>query len=123
MAWRSEEFGSSHEGSVGVLLADGGEPGPVWLDSGSGSGGFMLSEWWVYDGRLGAQRAACLRGACSCGWRGARSYPVDWVRKVGWPQDIDISGPHDDWRQHVGDRAPSGGAVPDGLTRASTRPS
>jgi hypothetical protein len=105
MGWRSEEFGSSHEGSVGVLLADGGEPGPVWLDSGSGSGGFMVSEWWVYDGRLGAQRAACLRGACSCGWRGARSYPVDWVRKVGWPQDIDISGPHDDWRQHVEETA------------------
>ncbi|MGW7328436.1 hypothetical protein ACWGIU_07455 [Streptomyces sp. NPDC054840] len=30
-------LGAAHEGSVGVLLADGSEPGPVYFDVGSGS--------------------------------------------------------------------------------------
>src|SRR5690349_1624796 len=51
MGWQDEEFGPSHDGTVGVLLADGSEPKPVYLDSGSGGGsGRYVSEWWVYDG-------------------------------------------------------------------------
>ncbi|EST31273.1 hypothetical protein [Streptomyces niveus] len=37
MGWYAEEFGSSHEGRAGVLLADGSEPGPVYPDTGSGA--------------------------------------------------------------------------------------
>ncbi|MFF3956579.1 hypothetical protein ACFYY1_25680 [Streptomyces sp. NPDC001890] len=33
----TEEFGGEHEGRPGALLADGTEPGPAYLDSGSGS--------------------------------------------------------------------------------------
>lgn len=67
MGWQTEEFGSSHEGSVGALLADGSEPKPVWLDAGSAGNGRKTSEWWAYDGRLNTQRATHLRGCCSCG--------------------------------------------------------
>ena len=37
MGWKSVEFGDSHEGWTGALLADRSEPGPVYLDAGSGS--------------------------------------------------------------------------------------
>jgi hypothetical protein len=101
MGWQSEEFGPFHEGTVGVLIADGSEPKPVWFDSGSGGGGRAVSDWQVYSGEYRAPRADFLRGACSCGWRGASSYPVDWARVENWPDDIDTSGPHDDWWRHV----------------------
>ncbi|MCX4632043.1 hypothetical protein [Streptomyces sp. NBC_01443] len=31
--WTTEEFGTSHEGTVGVLLADGSVPGPAYFDT------------------------------------------------------------------------------------------
>src|SRR6516225_7777891 len=101
MGWQDEEFGSSHDGTVGVLLADGSEPKPVYLDSGSGCSGRYVSEWWVYDGYecgrgYGRPRAAWLRGACSCGWRGER-YAVDWSGIEDWPHGVDTSGPRGDW--------------------------
>ncbi|MFJ8164195.1 hypothetical protein ACIRBY_25170 [Streptomyces sp. NPDC096136] len=34
--WTSDEFGTSHEGRGGVLLADGTAPKPVCFDSASG---------------------------------------------------------------------------------------
>ncbi|MEV7523513.1 hypothetical protein [Streptomyces sp. NPDC091371] len=76
--WTTDEFGPSHEGAVGVLLADGSVPGPVYFDTGSGSGGPPVSQWSVYDGRWAhVPRAAALRAVCSCGWAGPE-HPLDW---------------------------------------------
>ncbi|MDX3533974.1 hypothetical protein PV721_06250 [Streptomyces sp. MB09-01] len=72
-------LGAAHEGSVGVLLADGSEPGPVYFDVGSGPCVPSSTEWHAYDGRHGRPRAALLRGSCSCGWRGMAEYPLDWT--------------------------------------------
>jgi len=101
MGWQSEEFRAFHEGTVGALTAGGREPKPVQFASMSGGGGREVSDWQVYSGKYGAPRADFLRGACSCSWRGASTYPVDWTADTDWPDDIDISGPHDDWRRHV----------------------
>ncbi|MEV5480016.1 MULTISPECIES: hypothetical protein [Streptomyces] len=77
-AWTTEEFGSSHEGAVGVLLADGTVPAPVFFDAGSGVGGQSVSQWSVYDGRIThGPQAAALRAVCSCGWNG-REHKLDW---------------------------------------------
>src|SRR4051794_13931402 len=37
--WTTEEFGTSHKGAVGVLLADGTAPKPVFFDTGSSGAG------------------------------------------------------------------------------------
>ncbi|WP_445269287.1 hypothetical protein [Streptomyces sp. DSM 41634] len=42
-----QALGAAHEGSVGVLLADGSEPGPVYIDVGSGSHVPSSTEWQV----------------------------------------------------------------------------
>ncbi|MFD3779717.1 hypothetical protein [Streptomyces sp. NPDC058612] len=55
-------LGAAHEGSVGVLLADGSEPGPVYFDVGSGPNVPSSTEWHAYDGRFGRPCAAVLRG-------------------------------------------------------------
>lgn len=108
MGWQDEEFGSSHDGSIGVLLADGTEPEPVYLDTGGSGASFRkTNEWWVYDGHeygggYGRPRAAWLRGACSCGWRGER-HEVDWAAIEDWPDGVDTSGPYEDWARHVCD--------------------
>ncbi|MFF3748510.1 hypothetical protein [Streptomyces kronopolitis] len=76
--WTTEEFGSSHEGAVGVLLADGTVPAPVLAVMSSGTGGGSISEWSVYDGALAhGPRAAALRAVCSCGWSGPE-HQLDW---------------------------------------------
>ncbi|MFG2895229.1 hypothetical protein [Streptomyces sp. NPDC048248] len=104
MGWRTEEFGSSHEGLAGAVLADGSEPKPVFLDTGSGSHMHQTTEWWAYDGKLSRQRAQAVRGSCSCGWRGTTRYPIDWTqRDHEGLHDLDISGPRDDWAQHIAD--------------------
>ncbi|MFD0163114.1 hypothetical protein ACFVJH_03020 [Streptomyces decoyicus] len=104
MEWQSEEFGSSHEGMAGAVLADGSEPGPVYLDIGSGSHVHQTSQWWAYNGRLGRQRADHMRGACSCGWRGAPRYPIDWDQaNDGRRYDLDTPGPYEDWEEHIGE--------------------
>ncbi|MEV4339092.1 hypothetical protein [Streptomyces sp. NPDC049590] len=72
-SWATEEFGASHEGAVGVLLADGSVPDPVFIAMTSVGGGQEVSQWSVYDGGDGfvrAPRAAALRAVCSCGWSG-----------------------------------------------------
>ncbi|MFJ8386594.1 hypothetical protein ACIQ9Q_19095 [Streptomyces sp. NPDC094438] len=106
MKWQTAEFGSSHGGAVGVVLADGSEAKPVYLDAGSGGGGCATTQWTVYDGRMGRPRAAELRGSCSCGWRGASRYPIDWAA-VGenslYKADIDTDGPREDWARHIKD--------------------
>ncbi|RPF29856.1 hypothetical protein EDD96_6400 [Streptomyces sp. Ag109_G2-6] len=102
MGWTAEEFGASHEGWAGALLADGTEPGPVSLDPGGGRDLRQTREWWAYTGILDRPRAAAARAACACGWRGAAHYPVD-----PRPQDPSglyeqvIEGPRDDWERHL----------------------
>ncbi|PRH76106.1 hypothetical protein C6N75_27395 [Streptomyces solincola] len=102
MGWTSEEYGRSHEGGAGAVLADGSEPGPVSVDLGSGGDVHRTSEWWAYTGAFGRPRAAAYRGRCSCGWRGP-AYPVDWERldDGGKLSDLDTSGPYGDWRDHL----------------------
>ncbi|MFJ3842202.1 hypothetical protein ACIPY6_42870 [Streptomyces sp. NPDC090054] len=76
-SWTTEEFGTSHEGRVGVLLADGSVPAPVYFDTGSGSAGRSVTRWSVYDSRSPhIPRAAALRAVCSCGWTGPE-HPLD----------------------------------------------
>lgn len=101
MGWLSEEFGASHEGRAVALLADGSEPQAVYVDAGSGGGGGPVSDWQIYDGQHTRPRAASLRGACSCGWRGTRSYPIDWAVVDDDPYAFPLHGPSQDWEQHV----------------------
>ncbi|MER7826986.1 hypothetical protein ABTX85_31005 [Streptomyces sp. NPDC096097] len=98
-------LGAAHEGSVGVLLADGTEPGPVYFDVGSGPHVPSSTRWHAYDGRYGRPRAAVLRGSCSCGWRGAAEYPLDWAAlpddKPLYEVDVDLCGPIADYEAHL----------------------
>ncbi|MFI8345663.1 hypothetical protein ACIF8W_37215 [Streptomyces sp. NPDC085639] len=90
--WTTEEFGSSHTGAVGVLLADGTVPDPAYFDSGSGPGGQAVSQWSVYDGRWAhVPRAAALRTVCSCGWAGPE-HRLDWEVMEGQGLDLDDGG-------------------------------
>ncbi|MFI6406014.1 hypothetical protein [Streptomyces sp. NPDC050548] len=101
MAWRSEEFGESHEGIVGATLADGSEPKPVYLDVGSGTNGFQTCEWWAYNGWLGRPKAAAWRASCACGWRG-ESHPIDWDQVEDHDlDDLDTSDAYEDWWEHI----------------------
>ncbi|MFD9569122.1 hypothetical protein ACFWBI_04675 [Streptomyces sp. NPDC059982] len=103
--WTTDEYGSSHEGHVGVLLEDGSVPEPVYFDSGSGSGGQTVSYWSVYDGRRPRRpRAAVLRAVCSCGWTGPE-HPLDWrtigeqpLREAGLDE---ADACEDDWDEHT----------------------
>ncbi|MGW8487431.1 hypothetical protein [Streptomyces sp. NPDC055886] len=109
--WSTEEFGASHKGQPGVVLTDGTEPGPVYFDTGSGPDVHESTSWWVYDGTFRAPVAANLRGACSCGWRGERLYPVDWDNvDRREPYAYDTTGPEQDWDQHIAEV--EAGAVP-----------
>ncbi|MFJ3519870.1 hypothetical protein [Streptomyces sp. NPDC090131] len=98
-------MGAAHEGSVGVLLADGTEPGPVYFDVGSGSHVPSTTAWHAYDGRFGRPRAALLRGACACGWRGAAEYHLDWTalddQRPLYEADVDLTGPIADYGAHL----------------------
>ncbi|MEV6834051.1 hypothetical protein AB0N17_05945 [Streptomyces sp. NPDC051133] len=101
MGWTSEEFGESHEGIVGAVLADGSEPKPASFDVGSGADLYETCEWWAYDGRMSRPRAAAVRASCACGWRGP-SVPVSWAEPAGdGLEDLDVSGPHRDWAEHI----------------------
>lgn len=98
-------LGAAHEGAVGVLLADGSEPGPVYFDVGSGAHVPSSTAWHAYDGRFRRPRAALLRGSCSCGWRGAAEYPLDWTTlpadQPRYEADVDLSGPIADYEAHL----------------------
>lgn len=111
VVWQTEEFGTAHEGRSGVPLADGSEPGLVYIDTGSCASSHRSSDWWIYTGELGAPVAAELRGACSCGWRGEARYPLDWesVDRQA-PYLYDTSGPEGDWGRHMAEV--EAGAVP-----------
>ncbi|MFJ8677531.1 hypothetical protein [Streptomyces sp. NPDC093589] len=104
MGWRAEEFGASHEGLAGAVLADGSEPKPVYLATGSGAHTHQTTERWAYDGKLSRQRADDARGVCSCGWRGINRYPIDWTqRDEDGLHVLDPTGPREDWEQHIAD--------------------
>ncbi|WP_308460710.1 hypothetical protein [Streptomyces sp. Ru72] len=46
-------------------------------------------------------KAAAVRGSCSCGWRG-QSHPIDWDKvKNDRLDELDVSGPYDDWCEHI----------------------
>ncbi|WP_323187608.1 hypothetical protein [Streptomyces sp. NBC_01275] len=98
----TEQFGESHEGVAGAVLADGGEPKPVYVDFGSGAGsGLETSEWWAYDGRSSRPLAAAYRGACACGWRG-EAHPIDWEELADEHQyDLDTGAAHREWSEHI----------------------
>ncbi|MFI8854442.1 hypothetical protein [Streptomyces sp. 891-h] len=116
MGWRTEEFGASHEGWAGALLADGSEPGPVYLDAGSGPRMEKTTEWWAYDGRLpSTPRAAWARAACACGWRGEQRYPLDWER---WRSraGFDDSAARKEWSRHIREVERRSVPLPVGLT-------
>ncbi|MFD9080576.1 hypothetical protein [Streptomyces erythrochromogenes] len=113
-------LGAAHEGSVGVLAADGSEPGPVYFDVVSGPNVPSSTEWYAYDGRHGRLRAAVLRGSCSCGWRGAAEYPLDWTAlpddKPLYEAGVDLSGPIADYEAHVSVIRDLAVPLPAGLT-------
>ncbi|MER0443594.1 hypothetical protein ABR738_03255 [Streptomyces sp. Edi4] len=119
--WTTEEFGPSHTGSVGVLLADGTVPPPVHIPTNSGSGGQSVTEWSVYDGGDWGHgpRAAVLRAVCSCGWNGAE-HPLDWD-EIG-DQPLFEAGTRTadlctrDWDSHAVDVERSATPLPDSVT-------
>ncbi|MFC7924610.1 hypothetical protein [Streptomyces cinereoruber] len=114
--WRRDGF-ESHEGMVGVLLADGSEPKPVLFDLGSGSTFHESASWWHYDGTFRRPTAVTMRGRCACGWRGTKTYPIDWekVREDDDPDAYDTSGPYEEWEAHLDDVAGRAVALPEDL--------
>ncbi|MFJ9598005.1 hypothetical protein ACIRS3_35330 [Streptomyces virginiae] len=112
-------LGAAHEGAVGVLLADGSEPGPVYFDVGSGGDMPSSTVWHAYDGRYARPRAALLRGSCACGWRGAAEYPLDWTTLSAtqplYEADVDLSGPIADYEAHLSVIRDAAVALPAGL--------
>ncbi|MFE6849003.1 hypothetical protein [Streptomyces sp. NPDC057686] len=103
--WTTDEFGASHEGWVEVLLDDGSVPPPAFFNTGLGLCVYETSHWSVYDGRYRPiPRAAALRAACACGWRGPE-YRLDWAA-IG-EQDLGAAGADQadtcsgDWEGHA----------------------
>ncbi|MEU9033371.1 hypothetical protein AB0D45_00370 [Streptomyces sp. NPDC048352] len=99
------EFGTSHEGWVGVLLSDGTVPRPAIFDTGSGPDVHQTSHWAVYDGRFPhIPRAATLHAVCSCGWSGPE-HPLDWdtigTRALEDAADEQADACCRDWDKHT----------------------
>ncbi|WP_436995796.1 hypothetical protein [Streptomyces sp. enrichment culture] len=101
-----------------MLLADGSVAEPVYFDAGSGAHVHRTGHWSVYDGRLGAPRAAAFRASCACGWTGQ-------ARTVVWDEDdkplletgADEAGRClSDWDQHTIDVGETTVAVPAEIT-------
>ncbi|MFI1286451.1 hypothetical protein ACH4U5_37805 [Streptomyces sp. NPDC020858] len=84
------------------------------------------TEWHAYDGRFGRPRAALLRGACACGWRGAAEYPLDWTvlddRKPLYEADVDLTGPIADYHAHLTVVRDTAVPLPEPLTALLTAP-
>nr|BFD90987.1 hypothetical protein KitaXyl93_23470 [Kitasatospora sp. Xyl93] len=120
--WTTEEFGASHEGSVGVLLPDGTVPKPVYIQTTERGAGETTSQWYVYDGgdhlTYKAPRADKLRGVCSCGWTGP-SYQLDWDQ-IGEESLHEAAGEQaaaceQDWDGHAAEVDKSAIALPDDI--------
>ncbi|TQF01999.1 hypothetical protein E6W39_06560 [Kitasatospora acidiphila] len=118
--WTTEEFGSSHEGTVGVLLADGTVPEPVTYLLMSGGCGMTVSHWSVYDGRIGlAPRAHALRAVCCCGWTGPE-HLLNWD-EIG-EQALSTAGADaagtcmEEWGRHTVEVEQSAIALPEAVT-------
>lgn len=116
MGWQREGF-ETHVGEVGVLLADGTEPGPVYFDLGSSSYFHESTDWWVYDGSLRRPTATSMRGRCACGWRGERTFPLDWQQVDREDRDAyDTSGPLKQWEAHLDEVVARTVPLPDDVT-------
>ncbi|MFI6002134.1 hypothetical protein ACIA98_17280 [Streptomyces sp. NPDC051366] len=118
--WTTEEFGTSHEGTVGVLLADGSVPGSAYFDTGSGPHVHSTSEWSVYDGRFPrVPRAAALRAVCSCGWAGPE-HRLDWEaigeQELAEAADDEADACVRDWDGHTVAVEATTVPLPDSLT-------
>ncbi|WP_345261423.1 hypothetical protein [Streptomyces hundungensis] len=102
-----------------MLVEDGTEPGPAIFDSGSGPYMHKSHRWHGYDGRYGNPRAAALRGACSCGWRGETSYPLSWSTTDGedWVEDAPTRDCERDWNAHLEQLEAASAEVPDKLDK------
>ncbi|MGW8556639.1 hypothetical protein [Streptomyces tubercidicus] len=122
--WTTEEFGSSHAGAVGVLLAEGTVPAPVFFGSNSGGGGQSVSQWHVYNGGYAyGPRAAALRAVCSCGWSGPE-HKLDWD-VIGDQELIEAAGETadtctEDWDAHIIEVERSAIPVPETVTSLLT---
>lgn len=123
--WTTEEYGTSHEGAVGVLLGDGTVPDPVFFDMGSGPGGESVSQWSVYDGQFPhTPRAAALRAVCSCGWAGPH-HPLNWDHNSD--QELTEAGAGEadaclqDWDAHTTEVDRSAVPLPQTVTAALTQ--
>ncbi|SEB61683.1 hypothetical protein [Streptomyces sp. TLI_105] len=78
------------------------EPVSVFFDPGSGGHFHESIDWWAYDGTMRRPTATTMRGRCSCGWRSATTYPIDWEKARGDEVDeYDTSGPWADWEGHT----------------------
>ncbi|MFD4394190.1 hypothetical protein [Kitasatospora sp. NPDC058478] len=118
--WTTDEFGDSHKGAVGVLLADGTVPRPAFFPMADQGGGHTTSQWNVYDGRHGlTPRAHALRAVCSCGWTGPE-HQVDW--NGDGAQEFDDAA-HElayaceqEWDEHTTEVEMSAVAMPDDIT-------
>ncbi|MGW6834589.1 hypothetical protein ACWGCI_14405 [Streptomyces sp. NPDC054949] len=102
--WQISEFADEHEGRPTAVLPGGDEPAPLVFDVGSGSEVHTSTDWWDYDGTLGAPRAESVKAGCSCGWRGSYPYPIDWTKvSDGLPTPflLDPDGPLGDWQLHI----------------------
>ncbi|RGD59473.1 hypothetical protein DR950_18230 [Kitasatospora xanthocidica] len=118
--WTTDEFGDSHEGAVGVLLADGTVPRPAFFPSLSQGGGHTTSQWDVYDGRHGlTPRAHALRAVCSCGWTGPE-HQVAWngddEQRFDEPADELAYLCEQEWDEHTTEVEKSAVAMPDDIT-------
>lgn len=118
--WTTEEFGSSHAGAIGVLLADGSVPAPVFFGTSSSAGGQSVSQWSVYDGGSAHRpRAAALRAVCSCGWNGPE-HQLDWdaigERKLTEAADGTADTCLEDWDAHTAEVEHSTIPLPETVT-------
>ncbi|MEV7416323.1 hypothetical protein [Streptomyces sp. NPDC089919] len=122
--WTTDEFGASHRGVVGVLLADGTVPEPVYFDAASGPGGSSVSQWYVYDGHGTRPRAAALRAVCSCGWTGPH-HALAWQQATEDPSDAEelvevgdaqAGACERDWDAHTIDVAATAVPLPEPVT-------
>ncbi|GHF77266.1 hypothetical protein GCM10018790_64220 [Kitasatospora xanthocidica] len=122
--WTTEEFGTSHEGRVGVLLADGTVPRPITYMTANGGGGPTTSFWTAYNGgHFGlAPKAHALRAVCSCGWTGpAQPVDLDEADEGDEPEfgdkAYDVADTcQDQWDEHVAEVERSTVPLPEAVT-------